>query len=136
MRDRLFGGLIAIASLAMLGTGSLLSPDEAGHGTHTQLGLPACGWAIALDRPCPTCGMTTAVARLADLEPIGAFRTQPMGLLIGVGACVAFWAGLHAGVSGVRLTPVTRLLGRASTWWIIGGLAGGAWAYKFATWAG
>jgi hypothetical protein len=136
LRDRLLGGLVAVGSIAMLATGASLTPDHAGHGTHTQLGMPACGWAIAFDRPCPTCGMTTAVSQLAHLDPLGSLATQPMGMLIGAGAAVAFWAGLHAGLFGVRLAPITRPLTGARAWWLIGGLVVAAWVYKLLTWTG
>ncbi|MBT4523937.1 MAG: DUF2752 domain-containing protein, partial [Phycisphaerae bacterium] len=51
---------VSIASLALLSIALLLTPSADGIGTHTQLGLPACGWILAADLPCPTCGMTTA----------------------------------------------------------------------------
>ena len=47
-------------ALAPLVIAAALSPSNAGHGTHRQLGLPACGWQTNMGLPCPTCGMTTS----------------------------------------------------------------------------
>ncbi len=57
-------GLLAIAFflITILGVATRLEPDPRGRGTHTQLGLPPCGFLAVTGRPCPTCGMTTAFA--------------------------------------------------------------------------
>ncbi len=39
-----------------------LTPDPSGKGTHTQLGLPPCGFQLVHQIPCPACGMTTSWA--------------------------------------------------------------------------
>src|SRR5204863_3314928 len=80
LRRRLGGLLVALGAAGVLGVALWLNPAPDGHGTHTQLGLPPCAWAVALNRPCPTCGMTTAFSfgvrgRLAE-----AFQAQPFGL--------------------------------------------------------
>jgi hypothetical protein len=58
---------IGLAALAAVLTGLLivartLTPDDRGHGTHEQLGLPPCTFYLVFQRPCPACGMTTAWA--------------------------------------------------------------------------
>ena len=48
----------------MLLVARTLTPDDRGHGTHEQLGLPPCTFYLVFHRPCPACGMTTAWAWL------------------------------------------------------------------------
>lgn len=57
-------GLLALALflLSTLAVATRLEPDARGRGTHTQLGLPPCGFLAVTGKPCPTCGMTTAFA--------------------------------------------------------------------------
>lgn len=120
------GGVLALASW--------LTPSPTGEGTHTQLGLPPCGWVTAFGRPCPTCGMTTSFARAAHGQPLGAFRAQPFGLLLALGTAGAFWACLHAAATGSRVGPVYGRILTGKAIWVLAGLALAAWAYKTATW--
>lgn len=50
--------------LLWLGTvvigGFILRANPIGHGTHRQIGLPACGSVVMFNRPCPACGLTTS----------------------------------------------------------------------------
>ncbi|MCA9610613.1 MAG: hypothetical protein KC619_33690, partial [Myxococcales bacterium] len=39
--------------LAVLVTAAMLTPSPEGHGTHTQLGLPPCGFLVYTGYPCP-----------------------------------------------------------------------------------
>lgn len=96
---------MAAAAAAPLVVGAALTPDPAGHGTHQQLGLPACGWVVAYGRPCPTCGMTTAFTHAASGRLDRAFMTQPAGALLAVLAAVVFWVGVHTAVTGSRAAP-------------------------------
>lgn len=68
--------------LAVLVTAALLTPSSAGHGTHTQLGLPPCGFLVYTGFPCPGCGLTTSFAHMIRLEVIGAFHANPFGILL------------------------------------------------------
>lgn len=72
----------ALALVVVLGLARRLDPDPRGYGTHTQLGLPPCAFLAATGRPCPTCGMTTAFARLAHADPAGSWRANPAGSLL------------------------------------------------------
>jgi hypothetical protein len=133
---RLGGVLVTVGCGSVLGIAAWLDPSAAGLGTHTQLGLPPCGWAMTLNRPCPTCGMTTAFADAAHARFADAFLAQPFGLLLALGTAAAFWAGLHVALTGSHLG---RLCGRMLTprvLWILAALAAAAWAYKWATWPG
>ncbi|QKK08932.1 MAG: DUF2752 domain-containing protein [Planctomycetota bacterium] len=74
----------ALAGLTVLGLAAWITPDAAGHGTHTQLGLPDCAWAQAFDKPCATCGMTTSFAHASHGDILGSASTQPFGFLLAV----------------------------------------------------
>lgn len=111
-----------------------LNYDPAGHGTHTQLGMPACGWAIALDIPCPTCGMTTSFTAAADAEPVRAFFTQPLGAVLALVTASLFWAGIWEALTGDRLDAIALRWLRPRTIWYLAALAALAWIYKIVTW--
>ena len=131
---RLAAALVSVACLLMLGIGAWLEPAAEGHGSHTQLGLPPCMWAVTLGKPCPTCGMTTAVSEAAHGHFLRALLVNPFGLLVALAAAVAVPAGLHVALTGSQLG---LLLGRALTprvLWVIAGLALASWAYKWAVW--
>lgn len=66
--------------LAVLITAALLTPAGEGHGTHTQLGLPPCGFLVYTGYPCPGCGLTTAFTHMIRLEVLGAFSANPFGI--------------------------------------------------------
>ena len=125
---------IACGCLLILVVASRLTPAAEGHGTHTQLRLPACGWAMLLGYPCPTCGMTTAVTLCARGRPVEAFTTQPAGALIALLLAVVFWVCVHVTFTGSTLGErLLGLLGPRSLWLIFGILAA-AWAYKISVW--
>lgn len=123
--------VIALGCAAVLILGAWMDPSPAGHGTHTQLGIPPCGWKFALGYPCATCGMTTAVSHAAHGDVWSSVKVQPFGFLVALGAAVGFWIALHGAVTGSR---VDRVL-----WWVlrprllvVGGiLFFAAWGYKF-----
>jgi hypothetical protein len=130
--------LVALAfgagALALLTVAMLLAPSEDGHGTHTRLGLPACGWVVAFDTPCPTCGMTTSYAHAVRGDLWTALKTQPLGTLLAVLTAATAVGGLHAAFTGCRLDRFTDKILSGRTLWITGGLALAAWVYKIATW--
>ncbi|MBC7834046.1 MAG: DUF2752 domain-containing protein [Phycisphaerales bacterium] len=134
--ERAAGAAIAVGCLALLVVSAWLRPEGAGHGTHEQLGLPACGWAVATGYPCPTCGMTTAFAHAADLELGRAIVAQPFAAAAALATAAAFWAGLHVAVFGSRLGRIGgKLLSARVLWWIAGAW-GASWAYKVIVWNG
>ncbi len=131
---RVWAACIAAGILGLLGTAAWLRADSGGHGTHTQLGMPACAWAMAFDRPCPTCGMTTAFAHAADGEFRASFLSQPLGFMLALGAAAGFWGAVHVAATGSQLGTVSARLMQPRALWVLAGLAAAAWAYKFATW--
>lgn len=103
--ERVWSALMAMAAAAPLVVGAFLSPDPAGHGTHTQLGLPPCGWVVAYGKPCPTCGMTTAFTHAAHGRIDLAAVAQPAGAVLAVLTAAVFWVGLHTAGTGSRVAP-------------------------------
>lgn len=126
---------VAVACLALLWVARGIEPSEAGHGSHTQLGLPPCAWVIRFDRPCPTCGMTTAVSQASRGDFLSSMITQPAGAAFAIGASGLFWMSLYVAVTG---SAVGRLAGalllRPRGLWCAGTLVGVSWAYKFLMW--
>lgn len=133
-RERLVAGLASLACAGVLGIGAWLEPATPGHGTHTQLGLPPCGWATVLGFPCPTCGMTTSFAHAADGNLAASFSAQPAGCLMAVATAIGFWCTLHVAVTGSRLGGPAAALLRPRSMWVVAGLCLAAWAYKAAVW--
>lgn len=131
---RLVAAAVAAGCLGVLLIAAGLSVDPEGHGTHEQLGLPACGWAAMLDAPCPTCGMTTSFTAFADADPARAFFTQPLGAALALLTAAAFWASAWAAASGQRIGAMFGRLVRPSLLWGGGVAAGAAWAFKALTW--
>ena len=77
-------GLAALAAalVAVLVTARTLSPDDRGHGTHEQLGLPPCTFYLIFRRPCPACGMTTSWAWLLRGNVVRAMAANAGGALL------------------------------------------------------
>jgi hypothetical protein len=59
-----------------------LTPNPAGHGTHTQLGLPPCGFYTITGLPCPGCGLTTCFSHMVRAEVIDAAWANPFGVML------------------------------------------------------
>lgn len=133
-RDRIVAGLASLGCAGLLGVGAWLEPAAPGHGTHTQLGLPPCGWAYVLGFPCPTCGMTTSFAHAADGNLLASFSAQPAGCLMAVATAVGFWCTLHVAATGSRLAGPAAALLRPRSMWMVAAVCLAAWAYKAAVW--
>lgn len=132
--ERLIAGVVAAGCLALLAVAAWLTPAQAGHGTHEQLGLPPCGWLVVTGHPCPTCGMTTAFALAADGDLAGAFDAQPFGLILALGTAAGFWASMHVAVTGSRAGRLAARLLQPRVLWLAAGAWGASWAYKIAAW--
>jgi len=132
-RVRLAGLAVALGGVGPLAVGAWLTPAGAGHGTHTQLGLPSCGWVAAFGRPCPTCGMTTSVTHAAHGDLLSAAAAQPAGASLALLAAIAFWAGLHQALTGAGTLGAAAGLLRARAAWLAGGIVLAAWLYKIVT---
>lgn len=134
IRQRLLALLLAILCLSTLVVGARLRPADTGHGTHEQLGLPACAWAQSLGFPCATCGMTTAVSLASHGRLWDAMRTQPAGALLALVTAGVFWGSVHAAAFGSRVDRVGAALFHPRTIWGALAVVMLAWAYKAVVW--
>ncbi len=132
--QRVFAAVVAIVCLSVLSMGAWLSPNSDGHGTHTQLGLKPCMWAITLDQPCMTCGMTTSFAHAGEGRWASSVTTQPMGSLLVVITSVVFWGALVQCLSGARISNMAEPMLRPKVFMLLGLMLLGAWVYKIITW--
>lgn len=132
----------AVAVILMVASGGLLlmaawfEPAADGHGTHTQLGLPPCGWVVGMGIPCPSCGMTTSFAHAADGNLLGALRVQPAGALLALGTAMVFVLSVWVLATGSAIGRfwVDRIDKRV---FIFGGaLVLAAWIYKILVFKG
>ncbi|MGF1468302.1 MAG: DUF2752 domain-containing protein [Sandaracinaceae bacterium] len=69
-------------TLGVIICAAVLTPAVEGHGTHTQLGLPPCGFLVATGFPCPGCGLTTSFSHMVRLQVGGALSANPFGVLL------------------------------------------------------
>lgn len=105
---RLLNVVGALAFSTVLGVAFWLSPNEEGSGTHTQLGLPPCGYLVATGRPCLTCGMTTAFAFAVRGRVFRALDANPSGLVLFALLLGVIYDFLRGAVqAGHPLTPFT-----------------------------
>ncbi|UJR79470.1 Hypothetical protein I5071_15060 [Sandaracinus amylolyticus] len=80
--SRLTWAILFALPTAVFITAAWLTPNPEGHGTHTQLGLPPCGFLVFTGYPCPGCGLTTAFAYMIRLDVIGAWHANPFGIAL------------------------------------------------------
>ncbi|MBU6412669.1 MAG: DUF2752 domain-containing protein [Planctomycetes bacterium] len=132
--DRAIGALVACVCLSVVAIACWLTPADQGFGTHRQLGLAPCGWAVAFGKPCLTCGMTTSFSLMAHGRIVDSFLAQPAGAVLSVLTAAFFWPAAHQAVLGSLALHRCGVLFSTRMLWIGGiGLAA-AWAYKFVTW--
>lgn len=134
--ERAGGTIVACLALAVLSLAAWLKPAAAGHGTHTQIGLPPCSWVVWFDKPCPTCGMTTAFTHAGEGQWLASFVTQPAGMVLSVLTATAFWLGAHTALTGSRIGAMTVWLTRPRVLAVLFGGLLAAWVYKIISWNG
>jgi hypothetical protein len=131
-RRRGAAAVVLLACLGLLGVGYTLKPADVGLGTHTQLGLPPCGFHEYVRVPCATCGMTTAVSLAAHGRLATAFMAQPAGAALALGAAMLAWISGYALWRDLDLWTVIGPLWRPLTLAVIGLVVLGAWLFKVA----
>lgn len=135
-RRRVVALVIMMVSGAVLLLAAWFEPAMDGHGTHTQLGLPPCGWVLGMGIPCPSCGMTTSFAHAADGNLLGSFQAQPAGAMLAVGTAMVFVLSVWVLSSGSAIGGfwVDRIDKRV---FIVGGaIILAAWIYKILVFKG
>lgn len=132
---RLAALLVAACAGAPLAIAASLTPAAQGMGTHTALGLPACGWATMANIPCPSCGMTTAFSWAVRGDILSSFVAQPLGMLLAVVAAMTAMAGVWAAATGAAVQrPIGAAVMRGSVGWVLLGLLLAAWGWKIWAW--
>jgi len=107
--------ILMLGCILLVSTGVLLEPDPRGYGTHEQLGLPPCPLPKLVGYPCPACGVTTALARMARFQAVASVLASPFGAVIFVAACgILCYATIEAAI-GQWWRPARILLSRY--WW-------------------
>lgn len=129
--SRLAALLLAAALVGLLGVARSLRPDPRGLGTHEQLGLRPCGLHARTGRPCPTCGMTTALAWTVRGRLALAWSANPAGLAFGLECLVGVPWLLVASARG--RTPGSRSLGGPLVVGVVATVAFGlaAWSVRY-----
>ena len=125
----------ALGLIGIIGTLALarrIEPDPSGVGTHAQVGLSPCSLYTLTGVPCPTCGMTTALAHMMRLQVLEAFHAQPFGVIVFMGALLS--AGGCAATICTGRRPLDWLRSRRCRWgrWMAAAaiLALLSWIYK------
>lgn len=122
--------LICAACLCVMVIAARLVPSPTGMGTHTQLGLDQCQFALRTGLPCPTCGMTTSFSWFARANFPASVYVQPMGAFLALGAVVTFWGALYIALTG---RSIYRLIALGPSRYYVPlfmALALAAWAWK------
>jgi hypothetical protein len=114
---------IGLTCLTVMVTAARLTPNPTGMGTHIQLGMDQCPFALRTGLPCPCCGMTTSFAWLARGNLLASFYIQPMGALLGLLTILTTWASFYVAATG---RPVYRLIALGPSRYYAPGLL--AWA--------
>lgn len=127
---RVPGALLAVACLTVLLVGSWLTPDPAGIGTHTQLGLNPCGFEAATGLPCATCGMTTATALAAHGRLLDAFVTQPAGAAFALCMAMGTLLGAWSALGGWSLAAIGQTVASPRGLIVVIAVVLVAWGYK------
>jgi hypothetical protein len=103
---------VAVALLAIACTVIVvalrLKPAASGFGTHTQLGLPPCGFLLVTHLPCPSCGLTTCFAYAVRFQFWKAFLANPFGLLAFFGTVSLIPATIFSLWRRVSFTRITE----------------------------
>jgi hypothetical protein len=134
LMERVVWAVIVLGCLTVLGLSAWLEPSTAGHGTHEQLGLPACGMVTAYNMPCPSCGFTTTFAHAAHFRFIEAIKNQPFGFLLFMGAVAAIPIGIRVVFYRYSVLvktfrwPWKTIIALTIAGWLLG------WAYKWSMW--
>ncbi len=121
---------VGLVATTLLGLALFLNPAPDGVGTHQQLGLPTCGWILAADVPCPTCGMTTAWSHTVRGELTSAFVAQPFGMLLAFTAVVVAIGGLVTASTGYSFRWILYRFSPTKVIILLASLAILSWVFK------
>ncbi len=133
---RLIAAVVAVACLALFAAAAYLTPDPAGVGTTTRLGLEPCNFLKTTGIPCAGCGLTTAFNHAVRWQFASAFYVQPLGAVLALLVPIAFWIAAAVAVTGRPIHKlVTRAIGGRGVNVIVASVGFGifAWGWKIVT---
>lgn len=112
---------VLLVALAVLAVARLLTPNEAGYGTHRGLMMPPCLFHTLTGVPCPLCGLTTASARAIRGDVIGSFEAHVLGPAVLLATIVVASVSLLALVWEVPVLQraVATLYGAKVAYWLL-----------------
>ncbi len=123
---------IVSGSILLLAVAAAIEPDARGYGTHTQLGLPPCGFLSLTGSPCPGCGLTTAFAHGIRGQWSMAASANPLGLALFLVVCACVPLGAAAALRGWSLDEVVQRF-ELNRWALaLAGCAVVVWVARFA----
>ncbi len=83
-----------------------LTPNPRGHSTHTQLGLPPCGFLELTGVACPGCGLTTSFSHLVRFDVVAAAYANPFGIPLFIFSAMCVPLSIVAMVKGWSVIDV------------------------------
>lgn len=129
---RLLWWCLVAGSVLVLAASAAIEPDARGYGTHTQLGLPPCGFLLLTGSPCPGCGLTTAFAHGIRGNWAFAAAANPLGLALFVVVCLCIPLGVTAAVRGWSLDAAIDRFSLNRWGLALAGCAVVVWVARFA----
>lgn len=107
---RIVWAILFFMPLAVVITSAFLVPSPAGIGTHTQLGLPPCGFYEWTGLPCPGCGLTTCFAHMVRGQFISAAHANAFGVLLFLVTVASMPISFLGMLRGLSVTAVLERL--------------------------
>ncbi len=132
----MYAAIIAVAIGVIFLAAAWVAPSERGVGTHHQLGLPTCGWIVAADLPCPTCGMTTSFSHAVRGQFLQSLFAQPMGFFLAIGIFLTGVFAIFTAVTGRSLALIWMPFCSRKYFIILGIFAILAWGFKILAYRG
>lgn len=130
--ERLFWWGLAGGCVLVLALAACVEPDARGYGTHTQLGLPPCGFLTWTGAPCPGCGLTTAFAHGIRGHWVLALHANPLGLILFVVVCATIPLSFLAALRGWSVDSVIQRWALHRWALAVAGCAVALWAVRVA----
>ncbi len=129
--QRVFWWSLVVMCVLVLVAAAAIEPDARGYGTHTQLGLPPCGFLLLTGSPCPGCGLTTAFAHGIRGDWLLAASANPLGLVLFVVVCLCVPLGVTAAFRGWSIDAAIQRFSLNRWGLALAGCAVALWVVRF-----